>query len=117
MSAYNELMEYLQKGEEVEGIVFGAFGWYGSKSNLGYKEPKPPPVPFNKRRRVLTLEQAEPYMQQDWSFYGGYGAPECYATYIWTNKRVLWVTQYDGSTSFDSMPRNPCNCIPIMPGG
>lgn len=110
MSAYAELMEYLKEGEVVEAIVFGAWGW----SEHG--APKPSPVPDEVKGKVLTLEQAEP-MMQSWNFYGGYGAPECYATHIWTDRRVLWITQYDGLTQLSSAPRNPKVGLPSMPGG
>ena len=120
-NALNDLDTTLQKGERAEGIVFGAWGWgslpkKGEKFEPGYQEPKPPPVPANKRGKLLTLKEAAPYMK-DWSFFGGFGCPRCYAAYIWTNKRVLWVTEYDGSTSLDSAPRNPGRCGPVMPGG
>jgi len=68
------------------------------------------------RRKVLTLEQAKPYMK-GWSFNNGYGAPECYAVRIWTNLRVFWVTQYDGATQLNNTLRNPVDCVPDMPGG
>ena len=121
--AYDELMAYLEPGEVVEAIVFGAFGWgswddddEGSNS-MGYHEDMLKEfIPWDKRGKVLTLEEARPHMQC-WSFDGGFGAPECYATYVWTNQRVIWVTQYDGSTGLDSMPRNPVACVPSMPGG
>jgi hypothetical protein len=108
MSAYNDLLEYLEPDEKVEALVFGEYGWGG------YGEGADPIG--EKRGTVLTLEEAEPLMQS-WSFYGGYGSPDCYATYIWTNQRVIWVTQYDGSTRLSSAPRNPVACIPDMPGG
>lgn len=114
-NAYEELMQALNDGERVEAIVFG--GWGGSDhEELGYGEPDPPPVPFDKRGVVLTLEEAKPLMQS-WQFIGGYGSPDCYAVHIWTNTRVFWVTQYDGSTGLDSAPRNPTPHIPDMPGG
>ena len=122
-NAYSELLAYLEPGEVVEAIVFGAFGWgswdeddEGSNA-MGYQEDMLKEfIPWNKRGKLLTLEEAKPHMQC-WSFDGGYGAPECYATYVWTNQRVIWVTQYDGSTCLDSMPRNPVACVPDMPGG
>jgi len=110
MSAYAELRKFLDKGETVEAIVFGDWGWGG------YDEPDPAPVPVEKRGKVLTLRQARPYMQS-WSFFGGFGAPSCYAVRVWTNKRVIWVTQYDGATGLDSSLRNPEECKPDMPGG
>jgi hypothetical protein len=111
-TAYTDLMDYLSdfaEEETVEGIVFGDYGWDG------YKEDGLA-VPNEKKGILMTLEEAKP-MMNSWRFYGGHGAPECYAVYIWTNKRVIWVTQYDGATTLDSAPRNPCNIIPEMPGG
>lgn len=121
MSAYDDLQEILLEGEEVEGIVFGPWGWgiapnEGEDWDYGYSEPDPPPVPFEKRGEVMTLDEAQQYMN-GWSFYGGFGAPDCYATYIWTTERVMWVTQYDGSTRLNSAPRHPDEIIPNMPGG
>lgn len=110
LNAAHDLTKFLEEGEVVEAVVFGEYGW------SGYKEDVINPIPENKRGVVLTWDQAQPLMQ-GWSFYGGYGAPECYATYVWTNRRVIWVTQYDGSTSLDSAPRSPMPCIPDMPGG
>jgi len=121
MSAVDDLREYLREGEVVEAIVFGPWGWGsapidGEDWEPGFGEPSPPPVPFDKRGVVLTLDEAESYMES-WSFYGGYGSPDCYATYIWTNQRVIWVIQYDGSTGLDSAPRHPRGDMPDMPGG
>ena len=116
MSAWDELAEYLEKGETIEAIVFGEWGWGHGIGNLGYGEPDPPSVPWELRGKVLTSEEARPLMQS-WNFHGGYGAPDCYAANIWTNRRVIWVTQYDGSTSLDSAARNPSATLPNMPGG
>lgn len=109
MSAYTELMEYLEEGEAVEALVFGDYGWGGYREDTEF-------VPKDKRKVVLTLEEAKP-MMDGWKYYGGYGAPLCYATYVWTNKRVIWVTQYDGRTDLCSAPRSPVNCEPNMYGG
>lgn len=110
LDAYQELLECLEEGEVVEAIVFGEWGWGG------YREPKDIPIQKDMQGIVLTPEQARPLMK-GWTFYCGYGAPQSYAANIWTNKRVFWVTEYDGSTTLDSAPRNPTAYIPEMPGG
>jgi Holliday junction resolvasome RuvABC endonuclease subunit len=74
------------------------------------------PIPKDKKGVLLTLEEAKPYMN-GWSLFSGFGSPETYAINVWTNKRVLWITQYDGSTSLDSVSRFPVACMPYMPGG
>lgn len=111
MNAYKDLMAELKDGEIVEGIVFGAYGW----SDFG-EEDCSNPIPESKRGVLMTLEQAKPLME-GWTYHGGYGSPDCYATYVWTNERIIWVTQYDGSTCLDSAPRHPMACVPDMPGG
>lgn len=108
MNAYDDLMKVMQEGEEVESIVFGAWGWNGFQLPRNINHP-PEGV-------AMSIDDAMPHME-GWSFNGGFGAPDCYAVYIWTNRRVLWVTEYDGSTCLDSAPRNPCDVIPDMPGG
>ena len=110
MNAYQELKEMLNENEVVEAIVFGNWGWGG------YMEPEPPPVPMDKKGKILSLEEAKSLMLT-WSFMGGFGAPECYAVNIWTNQRLIWVTQYDGATSLSSALRNPSEGMPDMPGG
>lgn len=119
--AWSDLQKELQDGEAVEAIVFGPWGWGsapqdGKAWDLGYGEPSPPPVPFEQRGTVLSADVAREYMH-GWSFRGGYGAPCCYAVRIWTTHRVLWVTQYDGSTGLNSSPRHPVAMVPDMPGG
>jgi len=115
-NAYEELIAYLDDDERVERIVFGKWGWGNGRDKLGFGEPDPPPVPFDQRGKLLTLDEARPYME-GWCFDGGYGAPECYATYIWTDRRVIWVSQYDGSTWLCSALRHPSHCWPDMSGG
>lgn len=109
-NAYEELMKFLEEGEVIEGIVFGEYGWGG------YGEEEDHKVHKDLQGVLMSIEMAKPLMD-GWSFNGGYGAPECNATYVWTNKRCIWVTQYDGSTCLDSMPRHPVACMPDMPGG
>jgi len=108
--AYEDLMKFLEEGESVEGIVFGEYGWGGYGEEENHKVQK------KNQGKLMTLAEAEPLMH-GWTFYGGYGAPECNAIYAWTNKRVIWVTQYDGSTTLNSAPRHPIDCDPSMPGG
>jgi hypothetical protein len=109
-NAYKDLKQELLEEEYVESVVFGDWGW------SGYEEPDPPFVPKDKKGVLLTLEEAKPYMN-GWSLFSGFGSPQTYAINVWTNKRVLWITQYDGSTSLDSVSRFPVACMPDMPGG
>ena len=109
-NAYEELMDVLQPDETVEAVVFGDWGWGG------YSEPDVKPVSDKYKGRVMSLEEAGPLMR-GWRFNGGFGSPDCYATFVWTNKRIFFVTQYDGSTVLDWIPRDPANLKPCMFGG
>ena len=109
-TAWQNLKDFLGDGEAIEAISFGPWGWGG------FCEPDNPAVAEDKQGKPMSPEAAKPLMQS-WSFYGGYGSPRCYATYIWTNMRIIWVTQYEGSTVLDSAPRNPIEVMPDMPGG
>lgn len=53
----------------------------------------------------------------DYAYDGSFGAPECDAIWAWTPTRVLFVSQYDGATRVESVPRNPQDGTPEMPGG
>ncbi|MEM9286779.1 MAG: hypothetical protein AAGA36_00425 [Pseudomonadota bacterium] len=119
-NACEELEDALEPDEHVEAVIFGTWGWSympanGEEFSAGYGE-KQPILPLENRLTLLSWEQAKPLMQ-DWRFSGGYGSPESYATYVWTNKRVFFVVQYDGSTSLESVPRAPTALEPEMFGG
>lgn len=68
------------------------------------------------RGRLLSWTEAKPLL--NYSYYTGYGSPDCHAIYAWTETKVLFVVQYDGATVIESVPRNPTvKESPIMPGG
>lgn len=64
---------------------------------------------------VRKWEDVEPWL--GYTYDSGYGAPSCHAFIAWTESRVIFVSQYDGMTWLDWMPRNPVACKPYMPGG
>jgi hypothetical protein len=94
--------------EPVEGVVIGEMGWPG----YGDNDEK---VPAEKRGVVLDATEASHLLAYPYGT--GYGAPECHAVYVWTPTRVIYVTQYDGSTNVSWLPRNPTECQPDMAGG
>lgn len=105
-NAWEELQDKLLEGEYLVAIVFG-------KPGDGMRGEEKTYVPENRRYVVLSPKEARRYMK-NWCFDGGYGGPECYAAFIWTNKRVFWVSEYDGRTELDAAPRNPENVKPRM---
>lgn len=68
-----------------------------------------------RREEVLSWEEARPLL--DYEYDSGYGAPDCHAIYAWTETHIVYVSQYDGSTSIYRLPRNPSDEKPEMPGG
>ena len=98
------------KGERIIGVVIGDMGWVG-----GYNKENVPLYDVQPRGKVLSWEQAAPFL--DYEYDTGFGAPECNAVYAWTISSVLFVVQYDGATSVQSVPRNPMEVTPEMPGG
>lgn len=92
-------------GEPILAIVIGEFGW-------GYRERVPLQVSTN---QVLTWEEAASSL--DYKYDDGFGAPDCHAITAWTENTVIFVVQYDGSTCVQTIPRNPIDHKPEMPGG
>lgn len=101
--------EVLERDEIVEGVVIGQMGWgdYGKEAVPQYDAQI--------KGRVLSWDEAKPML--DYEFDRGYGAPGCNAITVWTNTNIHFVTQYDGSTGLDSIPRSPVDYMPYMPGG
>jgi hypothetical protein len=53
----------------------------------------------------------------DYQHDAGFGGRECHSIYAWTAGRVLFVTEYDGATSVESVPRFPRAGKPQSMGG
>lgn len=123
MSAKDDILSAVN-GEPIEAIVVGAWGGWGAvplmrdeDGNIEYEYDEPAePFPADKRGVVLTWDEALPYLE-NWSCYGGYGSPETYAITLWTPSSVLFLSQYNGSTCLNDVPRNPIDHSPHMPGG
>ena len=109
MNAWDDLMQYLGDDESIEAVVFGSWGRDDSElADLA--------IPFEKRNIVLSIEEAKSFLKREWRF-KNFQSLTCYAAYIWTNKRIIWVRTYDGATWLDSAPRNPEYCVPHLSGG
>jgi hypothetical protein len=53
----------------------------------------------------ISWDKAFPVI--NYSYDTGYGGQDCHDIWAWTETRVLFVHEYDGSTSIASAPRNP----------
>lgn len=109
MARLIDWIEKMAEGEPVEAVVIGEMGWgdYGSDRVPNYAA-----CPKNV---VLSWDAAKPWLEYEFS--DGYGAPGCQAITAWTKSRVIGIAQYDGSTHPFSMPRDPVDHTPSMPGG
>src|SRR5579864_4966419 len=91
-------------GEPVLAVVFGEISEYKRKTCQN--------IPAYPEKKVLSWEQALPYIQYEFS--DGFGSEDCHPLFAWTENRVIAISCYDGSTSPFSIPRNPCICDPFM---
>ena len=105
MDAMADLKRSLFPDEEILGIVFG--DW------LDFSRPKYSGAEAMRTGVLLSVEEAGP-MMRGWEFYNS--DSKCYSMYAWTQGRVLFVSEYDGSTMINSCPRNPCAMIPKVYG-
>lgn len=72
------------------------------KRGYSYHDDKPDhnlgaePVEWDKAFEVLNYDYSD-----------GFGGQDCHDIWAWTETRVLFVHEYDGSTRIASAPRNP----------
>jgi len=96
-------------GSPIEAVIVGEMGW----PDYGNDERHEPGL--SRKGEILSWEEAAPLL--DYEYDSGYGAPDCQAVWAWTKDSVLFIVEYDGSTYISSIPRNPEEGIPSMPGG
>jgi hypothetical protein len=90
-------------GEHIGAVVIGEPPWDKDE------------VPRQVRGKALTWQRAKSML--DYDFHSGYGATGCNAVVAWTKSWVISVSEYDGSTTWFRIPRNPTDHMPEMPGG
>lgn len=84
-----------------EPIIAAVIGHYGHEDSDGPHDP----MPWIDARELL-----------DYDWRGGFGDLDCHAVYVWTDSRVIFVDEYDTSTSLAWVPRHPQRCDPSMNG-
>lgn len=94
-------------GEPVEAVVIGKDPWNA--------ENAPSLKSASVIGKLLPWSEARSLLSYRW--YDGFGSAGCHAVVAWSKSRVVFVSEYDGSTTVTSVPRNPEACNPDMPGG
>ena len=108
MNAADQLEKLLAPGEVIESFVIGE--WEGSP-HLNPK--KPPPYLFN---CVLDYKEYR-YMLGGWGVKTEHGGDNVYPVFAWSEKNVWLIEEYDGSTCWRRVPRNPEDMEPFTVGG
>lgn len=88
-------------GESIEAVKIHCQRYDDYYYGTG-EEVKIDPALLNK---VLTWEQAAPIF--DYSYNTGFGSMDCHDITVWTESRVFYIYEYDGSTSICNVERNP----------
>lgn len=55
--------------------------------------------------KLCTWEELGPLL--DYEYDSGYGSMDCHNITAWTATKVIYINEYDGSTSICYLPRNP----------
>ena len=113
MSAMDDVLKMLDPGEMPEVVVFGE--WAAVAEPGGDDGP---PVPPDMRGVPILWDMAvRDGWFEGWSFKGGYGGVDCYAVTIYTDRSIIVVGCYDGSSWLHKIPRHPVAHWPEAIGG
>lgn len=88
------LAEEAATGEAIVAIVVGKHD--GADWNA---------KPLPDENIILSREAGLAKLDQDYN--NGYGGADCFPFWAWTESRVYYVREYDGSTELSSVPRHP----------
>lgn len=67
-------------------------------------------IPEDLESKVVSWEEVESLL--DYEYSTGRGSQDCHSIYAWTETRVIFISEYDGSTNVTSLPRNPVDISP-----
>jgi hypothetical protein len=94
-TTFAEDIENAVGDEPILGVVIGA-------SRTGYSWDDDEST--HKANVVLTWDEARPTL--DYTYHRGYGGANCHPVTVWTETKVLFVHEYDGSTGLHYLPRH-----------
>lgn len=99
----------------IETVLIEGFGWGGCEDGpqndgdpedgLSYKETPEMHEACQFRGIPTSWEVIRPFL--DYEYDDGFGAPECHTLQAWTPNKILYIHEYDGSTTVCYVQRNP----------
>jgi hypothetical protein len=88
-------------GEQIVAVVVGKH----------YDVPwAAPPLPDEH----VILDRNTALMKLDKEFDDSYGGADCHPIFAWTENVIIVISEYDGSTHLNIIPRNPMACEPFF---
>ncbi len=88
-----------KNGEMIEAIVVGRHDnekWDGDA----------------KADEDIILSREDGLKKLDVNYDSGYGGADCFPMLAWSRNRIYFISEYDGATSLNSVPRHPVACTP-----
>lgn len=102
MTTFAEDIEEVAAGEPIEAITVAPFGHHYGPEERERDDKGLPRAVWNTAYPWAALR---PFL--DYQYDTGYGGMDCHSIVAWTASQVIFVHEYDGSTSVVSAPRNP----------
>lgn len=91
--------------ETVEAIVVGDWGQSYETTNWEDNDWLDHPIPNEIRGVPCQWSDVHQLLNYEWD--DGFGGMSCHALWIWTPTRIIFISEYDGATNIESLPRNP----------
>lgn len=98
MSAVANIREWLEEWEKDAGPIVAIV--IGPDYTADYGSPLGPD-------EGIVLSREDGLQKLDVVFDNGYGGADCRPIFAWTERRVAFIQEYDGSTGLAWVPRHP----------
>lgn len=113
MSTHNtfaqDIESVLSEGEEIESIVI----LDSLSCSWDKKDPRDTPELLVSIGKILLWKDMRHLL--DYPYNDGFGSMDCHDIVAWTPTKVIYIHEYDGSTSINYIPRNPIDYLMWMP--
>ena len=108
---YLEEIDLILDGEDVISIVIGEADWLSEEATTGQVELNNLMTRMDGFIKYDGLPESVRKLL-DYHFDDDFGLPDCNPITIWTETRIIFTREYDGSTWLHSLPRNPTDFKP-----